>query len=90
MLGHVWSPLANDLIHRTQTEGEVTLTIEEIAAVTGTSDQLAIAGDRRFWLAAQRGDKYTDGFTKHRLELTLSPNEPGKRVERVTFRMRQS
>lgn len=82
---HIWVEFAERLAERLPRDGQVTMTIDEIIQETGTTDQTI--RDRGTWLAVQRGDKYSDTLTNAGLAIDFHPNERGKPVETVTFRL---
>ena len=84
MINGEWYEFAENLVRRLDTEGSVTLSVDEIIAETRTTDRSARG--RSFWRAAQRGDTFIDAFIRSGVTIVFEPNEPGESVEFVTFR----
>lgn len=78
-----WDPLINHLRQRVDVEGRVTLTIEEIIAMTNTRDQsIRTCGS---WRAAQRGGAAYDRLANAGFAIEFTPDERGHQVESVSF-----
>ena len=76
---------AQEIARRVRIDGEVTLSVDGIIAGTRTTDR-SVRG-RSFWRAAQRGDKFANAFANEGLVIEFRPDQPGKSVEFVTFRL---
>ena len=80
-----WVTLAHEIARRVQIDGEITFSIDGIITATRTADR-RVRG-RSFWRAAQRGEKVAAAFAKESLVIEFRPDETGKSVEFVIFRL---
>lgn len=80
-----WIAFAEGLVERVRKEGPVEMSVDEIVEATGTRDKSV--RQRDWWLASQRGDQHADSLTRYGLKIEFRPDEAGREVEQVTFRL---
>lgn len=78
-----WPTLIDNLHARLDNEARVSMTIDEIVAVTHCRDEAL--RERWYWRATQLGAKNFERFTDAGLHLQFFPDERSRDVETVTF-----
>jgi hypothetical protein len=65
----------------------LSLSIEELMARIGADEEKPIYRDRDAWIKIQRGDADWDGARRAGLVVNFWPDERGRAVEMVTYRI---
>ena len=88
-----WVGLANQLaeeIRQLSYDHSIRLTLDEVLARSGADQEPSGYRTRGYWAQCQRGDPYWRGFRDAGLVINFEPDERGRDVEAVTFRLDRS
>lgn len=76
-----------DELQHMRGDKSLTLSIEELMVRIGADTEKPIYRDRDAWIKIQRGDADWDGARRAGLVVSFWPDERGRPVEQVTYRI---